>query len=46
MAGLSAERVRVLFAQEADVRLAELGRLLLELEERPDDQGLLRSVYR
>jgi len=46
MAGLGSDRVRLLFAQEADVRLAELGRLLLELEQRPDDQELVRSVYR
>jgi len=46
MAGLGSDRIRLLFAQEADVRLAELGRLLLELEQRPDDQELVRSVYR
>jgi two-component system chemotaxis sensor kinase CheA len=46
MAGLGADRVRLLFAQEADVRLAELGRLLLDLEQRPADQELVRSVYR
>lgn len=46
MAGLGADRVRLLFAQEADVRLAALGRLLLDLEQRPDDQELVRSIYR
>lgn len=46
MAALGADRIRVLFAQEAAVRLDDLGRLLLELEQRADDQELLRSVYR
>lgn len=46
MSGLSSERVRVLFAQEADVRLAELGRRLLLLEEHGDDAELVRSIYR
>jgi two-component system chemotaxis sensor kinase CheA len=46
MAALSSERVRRLFAQEAEVRLAELGRLLLELEHDVDDDALVRSVYR
>ena len=46
MARLGTEQMRQLFAQEADVRLDELGRLLLELEQRPDDEELVRSVYR
>lgn len=45
MAGVSPERLRQLFAQEAEVRLAELDRLLLRLEEDPDDD-LVRSVFR
>jgi len=46
MVGLGSEQVRQLFAQEADVRLAELGRLLLRLETDADDETLVRSVYR
>jgi len=46
MAGLGADRVRLLFTQEADVRLAELARQLLVLEQRPEDREVLRSVYR
>ncbi len=46
MAGLGSDRLRLLFVQEADVRLTELGRLLLELEQRADDLELVRSVYR
>jgi two-component system chemotaxis sensor kinase CheA len=46
MVGIGADRVRQLFAQEADVRLAELGRLLLQLETHVDDETLVRSVYR
>jgi two-component system chemotaxis sensor kinase CheA len=46
MAGMSAERVRQLFAQEAEVRLAELGKLLLQLEQNVDDETLVRSIFR
>jgi two-component system, chemotaxis family, sensor kinase CheA len=46
MSGMSSERLRELFAQEAGVRLAELGRLLLQLEKDVEDQALVRSVFR
>ena len=46
MVGIGSEQMRQLFAQEADVRLAELGRLLLRLETDADDETLVRSVYR
>lgn len=46
MSGMSPERVRQLFAQEAEVRLAELGRLLLRLEQNADDETLVGSVFR
>jgi two-component system chemotaxis sensor kinase CheA len=46
MSGMSPERVRQLFAQEAEVRLAELGRLLLRLEQDADDETLVGSVFR
>lgn len=46
MAAMTPAQVRRLFAQEAEVRLAELGRLLLELERHPDDESLVRSIFR
>jgi two-component system chemotaxis sensor kinase CheA len=46
MSGMSPARVRQLFAQEAEVRLAELGRLLLRLEQNADDETLVGSVFR
>jgi two-component system chemotaxis sensor kinase CheA len=46
MASMSPDRVRYIFAQEADIRLAELGRLLLQLEQDVDDETLVRSVFR
>ncbi|MFC8800104.1 response regulator [Promicromonospora sp. NPDC057138] len=46
MPGMSPEHVRRLFAQEAEVRLAELGRLLLRLEEDGDHAALIGSVFR
>jgi two-component system chemotaxis sensor kinase CheA len=46
MAALSAEKVRELFAQEAEVRLPHLDQLLLQLEQTPDDQPLIRSIFR
>lgn len=46
MPGMSPERVRELFAREAEVRLAELGRLLLRLEQDTEDGTLIGSVFR
>ncbi len=51
MTTLSPKRVRELFAQEAEVRLADLGRLLLELEQTGgaqvgDGEPLIRTIYR
>ncbi|WP_454856479.1 hybrid sensor histidine kinase/response regulator [Promicromonospora soli] len=46
MSGMSPERVRQLFAQEAEVRLAELSRLLLQLEQNADDETLVGPVFR
>ena len=46
MAILTEQQIRGLFAQEADVRLAHLDQLLLQLEEIPQDEDLLRSVFR
>ncbi|QGN34372.1 response regulator [Microlunatus sp. Gsoil 973] len=45
MAGLGAERLHQLFAQEADVRLAALDALLLRLETDSDPE-LVRSIFR
>jgi two-component system chemotaxis sensor kinase CheA len=46
MAALSVEQVQVLFAQEATVRLAQLGQLLLKLEEAGADDTLVQSIFR
>jgi two-component system chemotaxis sensor kinase CheA len=46
MAGLDARQIRTLFAQEAEGRLAQLGRLVLQLERSADDETLIRSVFR
>src|SRR5690349_12681184 len=46
MATLTEQQIRGLFAQEADIRLAHLDQLLLQLEEIPQDEDLLRSVFR
>ncbi|MGY2873550.1 two-component system, chemotaxis family, sensor kinase CheA [Marmoricola sp. URHA0025 HA25] len=46
MSGMSTGQVRRLFAQEAEVRLAELGRLLLQLEQNVQDESLVRSIFR
>jgi two-component system chemotaxis sensor kinase CheA len=46
MAGLEIDQVRALFAQEAEVRLANLGRLMLELEQAGAGQDLVDSVFR
>jgi two-component system, chemotaxis family, sensor kinase CheA len=46
MGRLTGDDLRALFVQEAQVRLAQLSQLLLQLEQRGDDQDLIRSVYR
>lgn len=46
MSGLTVDQIRVLFAQEADIRLAQLGQLLLQLEQTADDEVLIQSVFR
>ena len=46
MAGMNADQLRVLFAQEAEGRLAQLGQLLLQLEQTGDDEPLVRSIFR
>jgi two-component system chemotaxis sensor kinase CheA len=46
MAGMNSEQVRSLFAQEAEGRLAQLGQLLLQLEQTGDDETLVHSIFR
>ena len=46
MAVLTVEQVRALFAQEADVRLANLGQLLLALEQADTDGVTIGSIFR
>jgi two-component system, chemotaxis family, sensor kinase CheA len=46
MAGMNSDQVRSLFAQEAEGRLAQLGQLLLQLEQAGDDETLVRSIFR
>jgi two-component system chemotaxis sensor kinase CheA len=46
MTALSPDKMLALFAQEAEVRLAQLGQLLLQLEQTGADDGLIRSIYR
>ena len=46
MAGMNPDQVRRLFAQEAEARLAQLGQLLLQLEQTGDDETLVRSIFR
>lgn len=46
MATLTPEHIRALFAQEAEVRLASLDKLLLELEHAPADPGLIQAIFR
>jgi two-component system, chemotaxis family, sensor kinase CheA len=46
MAGVNSDQVRRLFAQEAEGRLAQLGQLLLQLEQTGDDETLIRSIFR
>jgi two-component system chemotaxis sensor kinase CheA len=46
MAVLTGEQIRALFAQEAEVRLAHLGQLVLELEQTGSDKVLVGSIFR
>jgi two-component system chemotaxis sensor kinase CheA len=46
MAGVNSDQVRRLFAQEAEGRLAQLGQLLLQLEQTGEDETLVRSIFR
>ena len=46
MAGISADQLRRLFAQEAEGRILELGRLLRQLEQTGGDEQVIRSIYR
>jgi two-component system, chemotaxis family, sensor kinase CheA len=46
MAGMNSDQVRQLFAQEAEVRLAQLGQLLLQLEQTGEDEALVRAIFR
>ena len=46
MAGMDTDQIRRLFAQEAEGRLAQLGQLLLQLEQTGDDETLVRSIFR
>ena len=46
MAGMNSDQVRSLFAQEAEGRLAQLGQLLLQLEQTGEDETLVRSIFR
>lgn len=46
MSILGMDQIRALFAQEAEVRLADLDRLLLQLEQHGDDGTLIRSIFR
>lgn len=43
---LGIEEVRELFNQEAEVRLAHLDQLLLQLEQHGEDETLIRSIFR
>jgi two-component system chemotaxis sensor kinase CheA len=43
---MNSDQVRQLFAQEAEVRLAQLGQLLLQLEQTGEDEALVRSIFR
>ena len=43
---IAIEQVRALFAQEAEVRMASLGELLLELEQTGGDAELVGSIFR
>ena len=46
MSILDIDQIRMLFGQEAGVRLAELDRLLLQLEQQGGDETLIRSIFR
>ena len=46
MAGMTPEQLRGLFAHEAKGRLAELGQLLLQLEQTGGDETIIRSIFR
>ena len=46
MAGITADQLRGLFAQEAEGRLVELGQLLLRLEQTGGDEEIVRSIFR
>ena len=46
MPALTAHQIGQLFAQEAEVRLIELGKALLLLEENVEDEALVRSIFR
>ena len=46
MAGMRRRPDTALFAQEAEGRLAQLGQLLLQLEQTGDDETLIRSIFR
>ncbi len=46
MAVLTGEQIRALFAQEAEVRLAHLAQLVLELEQTGSDKVLVGSIFR
>ncbi len=46
MAGIDRRMLRELFVQEAEGRLAELGRLLLQLEQAGEDQDLVGAIFR
>ncbi|HEY2175494.1 MAG TPA: response regulator [Mycobacteriales bacterium] len=46
MAGIDPDMLRALFVQEAEGRLAELGRLLLQLEQAGEDPDLVGAIFR
>jgi len=46
MTALDVGQIRVLFAREADARLTNLGKVLLELEETGNDPALIDSIFR
>jgi two-component system chemotaxis sensor kinase CheA len=46
MSAARGQQLRAVFAQEAETRLAQLGRLLLQLEQQGQDGELIRCIYR
>jgi two-component system, chemotaxis family, sensor kinase CheA len=46
MAGMDADEIRRLFAQEAEGRLDQLGQLLLQMEQTGGNETLVRSIFR